>query len=135
MKNGGKDMSQGKLLGLAHLGVFVRDMEVSIDFYQRLGFSLDSRRVTDSGIQIAFLSAGSCILELVGRNVEPYRAAGIVDHIAILVDDLDAAINKAKANGIAIEAPKAGTAPVFGVMRNVFFAGPDEERLEFCQYL
>ena len=128
-------MSKGNLQGLAHIGVFVKDMEASIDFYQRLGFNLDSQRVTDSGIKIAFLSAGSCILELVGRNVEPYRTAGVVDHIAILVDDLDEAIVKANKNGIKVEAPKAGTAPVFGIMRNVFFAGPDGERLEFCQYL
>jgi len=128
-------MGKGNLLGLAHIGVFVRDMDASIDFYKRLGFTLDNAKETNTGVKISFLSAGSCVLELIGRNVEPYRTAGIVDHIAIQVDDMEAAIAKANANGIEIDASKVGNVAFLGNVSNVFFTGPDGERLEFfCNF-
>ena len=124
-------MSQGNILGLHHIGVFVKDMAVSVDFYKRLGFNFDSERQTDTGVKIAFLSAGSCVIELVERNMAPYRGAGVVDHIAMKVDDIEAAVAKANANGISVDAAKIGTLAILDNARNVFFEGPDGERLEF----
>ena len=123
-------MSSGIVTGLAHIGIYVRDVDASIAFYQKLGFTLD--REVQGNVRLAFLSAGTCLLELIGRNVEPYRAAGIVDHVAMIVEDLDAAIAKCNENGIEVDASKIGGSSSLGG-RNVFFAGPDGERLEFYQ--
>ena len=125
-------MSKGEITGLAHIGIFVKDIDVSIDFYKRLGFALDKEE--QPGIRLAFLSAGSCLIELVEKKDEPARLAGPVDHIAMVVDDIEAAIENAKAQGIEIDASTISEAPILGGVKNVFFAGPDGERLEFFEY-
>lgn len=125
-------MGQGKVLGLAHIGIFVKDMDASIDFYKRLGFTLDCEE--NLGIRLAFLSAGSCLVELVEKKEEAARDAGVVDHLAVTVDDMDAAIAQAKANGIDIDASKVASVPILGGIKNVFFNGPDGERLELVEY-
>jgi len=126
-------MSKGKITGLAHIGVFVRDIDKSIDFYKRLGFTLDSEAETT--IRLAFLSAGTCLIELVEKNDIPQRSAGTVDHIAVAVDDIDAAIKNAISHGIAIDPANVNELPILGGIKNVFFDGPDGERLEFFEYL
>ena len=123
-------MSNGIVTGLAHIGIYVRDMDASIAFYQKLGFTLE--REVNGNVRLAFLNTGTCLLELVGRNVEPYRTAGIVDHVAMIVDDIEAAVAKCNENGIAVDASKIGGSSALGG-RNVFFEGPDGERLEFYQ--
>jgi hypothetical protein len=85
------------------------------------------------GIRLAFLSAGSCLIELVEQPGE--RAAGVVDHVAVVVDDIEAAIKRANANGIAIDAAAVQSVNILGGIKNVFFDGPDGERLEFFEYL
>ena len=125
-------MSTGKVTGLAHIGIFVKNMDASIDYYKRLGFKLDKEEAL--GIRLAFLSAGTCLIELVEKTDIPTRSDGMVDHIAMVVDNIDAAIANAKANGIKIEG-EVGFAPILGGIKNVFFEGPDGERLEFFEYV
>ena len=126
-------MNNGKITGLAHIGVFVKDIEKSKDFYKRLGFTLDKEEETT--VKLAFLSAGTCLIELVEKSDIPPRAAGSIDHVAVVVDDITAAIENVKAQGIAIDASTIATMPILGGIKNVFFEGPDGERLEFFEYL
>jgi len=125
-------MNKGSIKGLAHIGIFVKDLEASIDFYQRLGFMLD--KIETIHIRLAFLSAGTCLIELVEQKDMATRAAGPVDHFAVEVDDIDAAIARAKENGIDIDASTVKSIDILGGIKNVFFAGPDGERLEFVEY-
>jgi catechol 2,3-dioxygenase-like lactoylglutathione lyase family enzyme len=60
-------MSQLNIKGLAHIGIFVKDIDKSIDFYKRLGFTLDKEE--NIGVRLAFLSAGTCLIELVDKIV------------------------------------------------------------------
>jgi len=126
-------MTKGKITGLAHIGVFVKDMDKSIDYYKRLGFTLDKEEMPS--IRLAFLSAGSCLIELIEQKDMPKRDAGVVDHIAMVVDNIDEAIKNAKAQGIDIDASQVNEAPILGGIKNVFFVGPDGERLEFFEYI
>jgi len=126
-------MKQGNIKGLAHIGIFVKDIDASFDFYKRLGFSLDGEE--NVGIKLAFLSAGSCLLELVEQKDSEARPAGVVDHIAVEVDDIEAAISNANANGISVDASKISEMSILGGIKNVFFDGPDGERLEFFEYM
>jgi len=126
-------MKKGKVTGLAHIGVMVKDIDKSIDYYKRLGFSLDKEEAPS--IRIAFLSAGNCLIELVEQKDQPKRDAGVVDHIAMVVDDIAAAIENAKAQGIEIDATQVNEVPILGGVKNVFFEGLDGERLEFFEYL
>jgi len=125
-------MTKGKITGLAHIGIFVKDMDVSIDYYKRLGFTLDNEAKTT--IRLAFLSAGTCLIELVEKTDIPKREAGTIDHLAVAVDDIEAAVANAKANGIDIDATQISAMPLLGGIKNVFFEGPDGERLEFFEY-
>jgi len=125
-------MTKGKVTGLAHIGIFVKDMDKSIDYYKRLGFTLDKEE--EPSIRLAFLSAGTCLIELVELKDIPTRDAGVVDHIALVVDNLDEAIKNAKAQGIEIDASTVNEAPILGGIKNVFFNGPDGEKLEFFEY-
>ena len=125
-------MGKGCITGLAHIGVFVKDIDASIDFYKKLGFSLDGEE--NPGIKLAFLSAGSCLIELVEQKNADARSAGVIDHVAVVVDDIDAAIANAKENGINIDASTIKSVDILGGIKNVFFEGPDGERLEFFEY-
>ena len=125
-------MSTGKVTGLAHIGIFVKDIDKSMDYYKRLGFTVDKEEAMS--IRLAFLSAGNCLIELVEQKELPTRTAGVVDHVAMVVDNIEAAIANAKANGIEIDASTVGTTPILGGIKNVFFEGPDGERLEFFEY-
>jgi len=126
-------MEKGKITGLAHIGVFVKDMDKSIDFYTRLGFTLDAEE--KPSIRLAFLSAGTCLIELIEQKDIPKREAGVVDHIAMVVDNIEAAIENAIAKGINIDASTISQVSILGGVKNVFFDGPDGERLEFFEYL
>ena len=125
-------MNEGKITGLAHIGIFVRDIDKSIDYYKRLGFIVDNEE--NVGIRLAFLSAGSCLIELVEKTDLPPRQSGPVDHVAVAVDNIDAAIKNANANGIEIDASQINSLPILGGIKNVFFEGPDGERLELFEY-
>ena len=126
-------MSKGKITGLAHIGIFVKDIEKSIDFYKRLGFTLDKEEAPS--IRLAFLSAGTCLVELIEQKDMSKRASGPVDHLAVVVDDIQAAIENAIAQGINIDASTVSEVPILGGVKNVFFDGPDGERLEFFEYV
>ena len=117
--------------GLAHIGIYVNDMSNSIGFYNKLGFTLD--REENPGIKLAFLSAGTCLIELIEKPHE--RTAGIVDHIAIEVKDIESAVKDANEKGIKIDASAIRGVDLMGGVKNVFFYGPDGERLEFFEYM
>ncbi|MCL2573581.1 MAG: VOC family protein [Defluviitaleaceae bacterium] len=125
-------MSKGDIKGLAHIGIFVKDIDASIDFYQRLGFTLD--KIESIHIRLAFLSAGTCLIELVEQKDLPPRTTGPVDHFAVIVDDIEAAIACAKDKGIDIDASEVKSLDILGGIKNVFFEGPDGERIEFVEY-
>jgi len=125
---------KSNITGLAHIGVFVKDMDVSIDFYRRLGFALDNEEQIPGGVKLAFLSAGTCLIELIEAGAERAVQGGVVDHIAMTVENIEKAVANANANGITIDAAAIKHAPILGGIRNVFFTGPDGERLEFFEY-
>ena len=56
-------------LGLAHIGIFVKDMETSKKFYSEiLDFSIDHEYSLNEGaelVKLAFISSGTCLIELV----------------------------------------------------------------------
>jgi lactoylglutathione lyase len=122
-----------RMYEVAHVGLVVKDVERSSDFYCEV---LGCKRVdsyADERIKILMLQAGTQIIELVqylaGDKLE--RQAGVVDHIAFKVDDITAAVDKLKSAGVTLlfKAPLT----MMGGKQIFFFAGPDGERLEFMQ--
>ena len=117
---------------VAHIGVVVRDTEQSLAFYREvLGCKMvDSHQ--DERVRLTFLQAGGQIIELIEYLQTPpaERTAGVVDHIAFRVPDMDTAWQRLKEQRVRVlfDAPRT-----VGSKKILFFAGPDGERLEFVQ--
>lgn len=134
-------MSRGRITGLAHIGVFGRDIEKSVDFYTNvLGFECYHRNeIAENGgvTKVAFVRAGTCDLELVQLPAAAPKKDGPVDHIALAVDDIEAAIIRLKEKGIEFETAEPVDLPMIfekGV-RYINFRGPDGEHIELNQVL
>ena len=124
----------GKVTGLAHIGVMVKDVEASKKFYmEKLGFKLDDEN--DLGrVKLAFISNGNCLIELVSTTRES-SGTPIVDHICMEVEGIDELVESLKAQGVdTFEGPVSYSAAIRGGVKNVFFKGPDGERIEFFEY-
>lgn len=133
----------GEMKGLAHIGVYTSNMEESIRFYTEvLGFKLNYTKdmPKPQGVtKLAFVQIGSCVIELIqpanGNEVEG-RSAGIVDHIAIEVDDIEKLVCRLLDHNVPFETEDIINMPqLFDGAKAIFFKGPGGERLEFFEYV
>lgn len=128
-------MTEGKIIGLAHIGIKVRDMAASLKFYTEvLGFEKTGEQMFGTS-HLAFLNAGTCILELIQGAQYEERTAGQVDHVAVEVKGIEALVEKLKAQGVQFLSDEVKVAPgLLDGVKNIFFVGPDGERFEFFEY-
>jgi len=130
--------------GLQHLGIPVTNLEKSVIFYTKLGFTrVLTSKVPDSAgtIHVAMMKRDNVIVELyqlVGKELEELRSRsdGHIDHIAFDVKDIDNAFGELKAAGFETIEDQ----PVFLDFWNKgckYFAirGPNGEKLEFNQII
>lgn len=128
-------------LGLAHVGLFVKDLEVSKKYYcEKLEFSVIHENKVVEGkdvTKVAFLKAGDCIIEMVQLPQYVKRPDGLFDHLAFKVKNIEEVAEKLKSKGIDFETPDVTFAPDFYDNGNkwIMFRGPDHERLEFNEIL
>ena len=115
-----------------HTCIRVRDIDRSVDFYQRLGFEPRGRLNFKSAYNVYLgLPGGGDVLELtvnVGRE-EPYDLGEGYNHMALTVPDLDGLLGTLAQHGIEPE-----TAPYApggrSEYRICFVADPDGYRIE-----
>ena len=125
---------KGVIKGLAHIGIRVKDTEVSKKFYtELLGFELSSEQQLGAS-HLTFLRAGSCELELICGAKYEERTAGQIDHVAVEVKGIEAFVEKLKAAGVNMLGEIATCPTLLDGVKNVFFTGPDGERIEFFEY-
>ena len=129
------------ITALAHIALFTKDLNASVEFYEKLGGSVCGHADVEKPAgtnHITLVALPGFVLEI----IEPHDGSavtsegGLFPHIAIEVDDIDAAVAELKEAGITnfrSEAPM--TLPIFGGIRNIFFFGPDGELLELLQKL
>jgi lactoylglutathione lyase len=122
----------GRVKGLAHIGLLVSDIARSKAFYvEDLGFeSAGDHQLPNC--RISFVRAGSCVIELIQPDGDKGRKAGPFDHVAIEVEDIDTLVCKLIERNVLFETDHVVDIPQMGI-RNIFLAGPDGERLEFCE--
>ncbi len=129
------------ITGLAHIALYTKDMESSLNFYKILGGVVtdqaDVQKPTGTN-HIKIVQMPGFFLEIIEpHDGSPVTAeGGLFPHIALEVDDVDAAVAELKAAGItSFRTPEPNTMPIFGGIRNIFFYGPDGELLELLQHL
>lgn len=127
--------------GLAHIALFTKDLEASVRFYESLGGTVTDQADVDKKVginHIKMVRMPGFYLEIIephdGSPVTP--DGGLFPHIAIEVDDIDAAVLNVKEAGItSFRTENPTTLPIFGGIRNIFFTGPDGELVELLQHL
>jgi lactoylglutathione lyase len=129
-------MGNFALEGLAHVGIFISDIEVSKKFYtEKLDFKViqeTSLSSPEGAIKIVFVQNGNLVIELVQFPVATKKADGWVDHIAIKTKNIEAAREELEKRGIVFEDKEITYAANVGKNGDkwIMFRGPDGEHLE-----
>lgn len=119
--------------GLQHIGIPTNDMSKTVEFYKKIGFE-NILETTDGYTQVVFLKLKDIILETY-ENGKAVMKDGAIDHIAMDVKDIDEAYSFIAGLGIRIISEIAQL-PFWENGVKFFIAeGPNQERLEFAQYL
>lgn len=121
---------------LHHIGMNVSNLDISVDFYQRaIGFTLIRRWKGEPDVAMMDMGDGG-MLELFQRPEELKGTKGPLIHIALAVDDVDAAYNHARGEGaddrvspIDVHVNSHEPYP----LRVAFVKGPDDEHIEFVK--
>jgi catechol 2,3-dioxygenase-like lactoylglutathione lyase family enzyme len=116
---------------LDHTGVHVTDMERSVRFYCDVLGLREAARFTMGAESLAFLQAGSGWIELIADGGAP-RGAGIVDHVALQVEDVETTLKRLRAQGVVLLDEAPVEVPEIGA-RIAFCEGPDGERIELIE--
>ncbi|WP_028611154.1 VOC family protein [Paenibacillus harenae] len=121
---------------LDHVGVMVKNIDMSITFYTDiLGFGLKGRTLHTNGvIELAFLGFKDdqeTELELIQGYNDSLPVEGKVHHFAILVSDVEAEFERLKQLNVSFVDESITTLP--NGYRYFFVQGPDGERIELFQ--
>lgn len=124
--------------GFHHVALYVKDFDASMRFYKDvLGFAEGLSWTSGSGGRVVLLDTGDGnhfeVIESSAAKAMPERSTL---HIALRSDNVDAAIERARAAGVPITLePKdvvfSSTPPL--PVRLAFCEGPDGEAIEFFQ--
>lgn len=121
--------------GLQHIGIPVENMEVSIGFYESLGFKKIYEVHYEPKEQwICFMELGGLALELYEETGS--KTDGAINHIAL--NCLDIGMEYDEVSGLGYEVVSHGIEDMDIWPKGVRFfiiKGPDQERIEFCQRL
>lgn len=123
-------------LGLQHVGLPTNDLKATIAFYESLGFeTVYQVRNEAAGEDVAFLRLKNLTIEAY-ENGQAAMQSGAIDHIAIDVDDVEAAYRLAQEQGYRIVSNGVEFLPFWqNGVKFFILLGPNQERVEFNQYL
>ncbi|MDA8443036.1 MAG: VOC family protein [Peptococcaceae bacterium] len=122
---------QDIFVGVEHIGIKARNMEQAVRFYTEvMGFTL-LERIKPGPVELVFVKLGDTVVELVEADQEPACQDGIVNHLALKVSDIFAAVKLLESENVIMISP----APMMlGPGRyNFFFRGPSGEKIELFQ--
>ncbi|ADE71913.1 MULTISPECIES: VOC family protein [Priestia] len=122
------------ILKFEHVGVQVKDIEESIEFYtQKVGLELIEKLPhTDPSLKLAFLGLeGNVIVELIQGYNSSLPNEGKVHHFALAVDGIEEEFERLKSAGVSFVEENIVTLP--NGARYLFFYGPDKEWIEYYE--
>jgi len=101
-----------------HVGIAVKSVEEPLKFYEKLGLVAEGTEIVEEQkVKVAFLPLGDSELELLESTEKDGPIAKFIEkkgegmqHIALRVDDIEAAIEEMKSKGIRMidEKPRYG---------------------------
>lgn len=111
-----------KVLQVDHIGIGVKDLAATKEFYKNtLGIEHlpEDEIVEEQKVKVSFFPCGDAELEFlesttpdgpIGRFIEKNGGRNGIQHVALRVDDIEAAIADLKAKGVALidEKPRYG---------------------------
>lgn len=123
-------------LGLQHVGLPTNDLKATIAFYESLGFETVYQVKNEAaGEDVAFLRLKNLTIEAY-ENGRAAMQSGAIDHIAIDVSDVEAAYRLAQEQGYRIVSNGVEFLPFWqNGVKFFILLGPNQERVEFNQYL
>ncbi len=122
--------------GLAHIGLFIRNIEVSKKFYtETLGLEIVSEADMPDGTKVAMAKRGDLMIELVQLPDYKNYQDGFVNHIAMRVTDIDKVQKELEGKGIQFETKEPVPMDILNGVSYLMFRGPDGEHLEIVQLL
>lgn len=123
-------------LGLQHVGLTTNDLKATIAFYESLGFeTVYQVRNEAAGEDVAFLRLKNLTIEAY-ENGQAAMKSGAIDHIAIDASDVEAAYRLAQEQGYQIVSNGVEFLPFWqNGVKFFILLGPNQERVEFNQYL
>lgn len=120
--------------GLHHIGIKVKDAETSERFYASL---LNFEKVNEfkhGASHLVFMKAGSCVLELIEKPAIERLPAGQIDHVALTVENIEEIVERLKARRVEFVSEEINYVDwLFAGTKNIFFMGPDGERIELFE--
>ena len=128
-----------KGMGFHHLSLYASDFDKSLAFYQKLGMSVYTAW-GEGDSRIALLDTGDgTLLELFAKPGMSVPAEGRFQHLALHVENVEAALNTALAAGATLQMPVTvmdlDSHPRKITIQIAFVQGPDGEVLEFIKQL
>lgn len=125
------DSFRNNVTGIQHLGIPTGDLKKTIEFYQGLGFEV----IWQNPGEVAFLQNGTLVIETYAVD-DPAMKSGAIDHVALNVQDIEAAWKDAQACGYETEDTAINFLPFFEKGVKFFtIIGPNREKVEFNQFL
>lgn len=128
------------ITGLAHVALYTEDLNSTIRFYEMLGGKTEGREDVKKPAgtnHLAMIRFSGFYLEI----IEPHDGTviagpnGLFPHIAIETDNIDETVRELKSFGISTFASEEPMdMPIFGGIRNIFFTGPQGEKIELLQH-
>ncbi len=119
---------------IRHVGIDVKDIELSLKFYAHLlGFEEKERLLSRHGKILQFLRKGSATLELI-KHPENRDIDCPISHLAIEVEDMDKAVAVIERCSGEYGLELLQKHPFeFNGDKIYFFCGPDGEKIEMMQ--
>lgn len=124
------------MTGVQHIEIPTNDIDKTITFYQRLGFTIAYQTVNEKANErVAFLQFGNLIIETYENHAATLRS-GAIDHLAIDVKEIDRLYEEIKTAGFHILNDSVQYLPFWEKGVKFFtILGPNEEKVEFCERL
>jgi catechol 2,3-dioxygenase-like lactoylglutathione lyase family enzyme len=130
-------MAESFFTGIQHIGIPTNNIKATVDFYKALGFEIASEVfLEEDNCKVCFLKMKNLMIETYESNQAAMKP-GAVDHIALDVNDIDAALDFAKTGGFKLLNDEIISIPSFWSKGIKCFKieGPNGEIVEFCQIL